>query len=225
MVSVFLVDDHDTVRAGTRAFLSGFDVVGEAATTADAIAGILDTRPDVALVDVHLDVPKGGARVVAAVKEVAPEIKCVAFTVSTSRSDVAALLAAGVDGYITKSTSGDELPDVVRDVMNGGTPVSREVASYLLDIDTAAGQVDLIGRLTPREREVVMFIARGYTYRESAAKLGMKVKTLESHMAHIFEKLGVATRAELSFLAYETGMVDPLAGRASSPPTLEDPVA
>ncbi len=218
MVSVFLVDDHDTVRAGTRAFLSEFDIVGEAANTADAIAGILETRPDVALVDVHIDVPKGGAKVVAAVKEVAPEIKCVAFTVSTSRSDVAALLAAGVDGYITKSTSGEDLPAVVRDVIAGGTPVSREVASYLLDIDAAAEGVDPIDRLTPREREVVMFIARGFTYRESAAKLGIKVKTLESHMAHIFEKLGVATRAELSFLAYETGMVDPLQGRDTSTP-------
>ncbi len=218
MVSVFLVDDHDTVRAGTRAFLSEFDIVGEASTTAAAITGILETRPDVALIDVHIDVPKGGAKVVAAVKEVAPEIKCVAFTVSTSRSDVAALLAAGVDGYITKSTSGKDLPGVIHDVIDGGTPVSREVASYLLDIDSEAGQIDLMERLTPREREVVLFIARGFTYRESAAKLGIKVKTLESHMAHIFEKLGVVTRAELSFLAYETGMVDPLQGRTSTSP-------
>jgi DNA-binding NarL/FixJ family response regulator len=217
MTSVFLVDDHDTVRAGTRSFLSEFDIVGEADNTADAIHGILETRPDVALIDVHIDIPKGGAQVVAAVKDVAPEIKCVAFTVSTSRSDVAALLAAGVDGYLTKSTSGSELPVAIHEVLNGGNPISREVASYLLDIDTIAEQNSLIERLTPREREVVMFIARGYTYRESASKLGMKVKTLETHMSHIFEKLGVATRAELSFLAYETGMVDPAQGRASDP--------
>ena len=98
-------------------------------------------------------------------------------------------------------------------VCSGGTPISREVAGYLLDIDSAAEQLSLIDRLTPRERDVVLHIARGYTYRESAAKLGMKVKTLETHMSHIFEKLGVATRAELSFLAYETGMVDPSEGR------------
>jgi len=213
MVSIFLVDDHDTVRAGTRSFLSEFDIVGEADNMVDAIAGILETKPDVALIDVHIDVPKGGAEVVTAVKAVAPEIKCVAFTVSTSRSDVATLLAAGVDGYITKSTPGDELPAVVYDVMDGGTPISREVAGYLLDIDAAAENITLIDRLTPRERDVVLHIARGYTYRESAAKLGMKVKTLETHMSHIFEKLGVATRAELSFLAYETGMVDPSQGR------------
>jgi DNA-binding NarL/FixJ family response regulator len=213
MVSIFLVDDHDTVRAGTRSFLSEFDIVGEAANTRDAIDGILSSRPDVALIDVHMDVPKGGADVVTAVKREAPEIKCLAFTVSTSRSDVATLLAAGVDGYITKSTPGEELPAIVHDVLGGGTPISREVASHLLDIDTVAEQISLIDRLTPREREVVLHIARGYTYRESAAKLGMKVKTLETHMSHIFEKLGVATRSELSFLAYETGMVDPAQGR------------
>jgi DNA-binding NarL/FixJ family response regulator len=213
MVSIFLVDDHDTVRAGTRSFLSEFEIVGEADNTIDAIAGILETKPDVALIDVHIDVPKGGAEVVTAVKAVAPEIKCLAFTVSTSRSDVATLLAAGVDGYITKSTPGAELSAVVYDVLDGGTPISREVAGYLLDIDSAAENVSLVERLTPRERDVVLHIARGYTYRESAAKLGMKVKTLETHMSHIFEKLGVATRSELSFLAYETGMVDPSQGR------------
>ena len=149
----------------------------------------------------------------SAIKDEAPEVTCVAFTVSTSRADVAALLAAGVDGYLTKSTSGDDLPTLLTDAMSGGRPVSREVASHLLDIDRAAEQLELIGRLTPREREVVSYIARGYTYRESASKMGMKVKTLESHMANIFDKLGVATRAELSFMAYETGIVDPTDGR------------
>ncbi|MEN8041099.1 MAG: response regulator transcription factor [Actinomycetota bacterium] len=213
MVSIFLVDDHDTIRAGTKSYLSEFNIVGEARSTDEAIKGILETKPDVALIDVHMDIPKGGAKVVSVVKDAIPEIKCLAFTVSTSRSDVASLLAAGVDGYITKSTPGEELPGIVHEVLNGGTPVSREVAGHLLDIDTAAEQIALIDRLTPREREVVLHIARGYTYRESAVKLGMRVKTLETHMSHIFEKLGVATRSELSFLAYETGMVDPTAGR------------
>jgi DNA-binding NarL/FixJ family response regulator len=213
MTSVYLVDDHPAVLAGTRVFLGEFDIVGEANTAAGAIAGILSTRPDVAFIDVHLDVPQGGAQVVAAVKEVAPEVKCLAFTVSTSRADVAALLAAGVDGYLVKSTSAKDLSRAVTEVMNDGTPVSREVASYILEIDAIAEEIEKINGLTPREREVVTSIARGYTYRESAAKLGMKVKTLETHMSHIFEKLGVATRAELSFLAYETGFVDPLEGR------------
>lgn len=213
MASVFLVDDHDIARAGTRALLDGFDIVGEATNAADAIAGILDTRPDVALIDVHMEERRDGAAVVRAVKESDPSITCVALSVSQSRGDVAALFAAGVDGYLTKRISKDELSAALMEAIAGGNPVSPDVAQYILEIDDIAAQLELIDRLTPREREVVMLIAQGYTYRQVASKLGMKVKTLETHMSHIFRKLGVATRAEVSFLAYETDLVDPREGR------------
>ncbi|MGI9667929.1 MAG: response regulator [Acidimicrobiia bacterium] len=213
MPTVFLVDDHAIARAGTRALLAGFDVVGEAASAAEAVEGILAAKPDAALVDVHMDQRRDGARVVQAVKEADPEIVCVALSVSQSRGDVVALFAAGVDGYLTKRVSTEALSAAVYEAIDGGNPVSPEVAQYMLEIDDVAGQLELIDRLTPREREVVILIAQGYTYRQSASKLGMKVKTLETHMSHIFEKLGVATRAELSFLAYETDMVDPRDGR------------
>ncbi len=213
MPSVFLVDDHDIARAGTRALLEGFDIVGEASNATEAIAGILDTKPDVALIDVHMEERRDGARVVQAVKEVDPSITCVALSVSQSRGDVVALFAAGVDGYLTKRVSKDELADALREAIAGGNPVSADVAQYILEIDDVATQLELIDRLTPREREVVVLIAQGYTYRQVASKLGMKVKTLETHMSHIFQKLGVATRAEMSFLAYETDMVDPREGR------------
>jgi DNA-binding NarL/FixJ family response regulator len=213
MPSVFLVDDHDIARAGTRALLGGFDIVGEAANAADAIAGILDSKPDVALIDVHMEERRDGAKVVQAVKEFDPSIKCVALSVSQSRGDVAALFAAGVDGYLTKRISQDELSAALQEAIAGGNPVSPDVAQYILEIDDINSRLELIDRLTPREREVVMLIAQGYTYRQVASKLGMKVKTLETHMSHIFQKLGVATRAEVSFLAYETDLVDPRRGR------------
>jgi DNA-binding NarL/FixJ family response regulator len=211
--SVFLVDDHDIARAGTRALLAGFDIVGEASNATDAIVGILERKPDVALIDVHIEEQRDGAKVVKAVKEVDPSIRCIALSVSQSRADVAALFAAGVDGYLTKRISQDELAAALQEAIAGGNPVSPEVAQYILEIDDVANQLELIERLTPREREVVMLIAQGYTYRQVASKLGMKVKTLETHMAHIFQKLGVATRAEVSFLAYETDLVDPRQGR------------
>lgn len=213
MPSVYIVDDHDIARAGTRALLTGFDIVGEASNAPDAIVGILETRPDVALIDVHIEVRRDGAKVVEAVKEVDPSITCIALSVSQSRADVAALFAAGVDGYLTKRISSDELAAALHEAIGGGNPVSPEVAQYILEIDDIAAQLEVIDQLTPREREVVMLIAQGYTYRQVASKLGMKVKTLETHMAHIFQKLGVATRAEVSFLAYETDLVDPHAGR------------
>lgn len=213
MATVFLVDDHAIARAGTRALLEGFEIVGEASDAATGIKGILETRPDIALIDVHMDERRDGASVVEAVKAVDPNIICVALSVSQSRGDVAALFAAGVDGYLTKRVSHAELSHALGEAIAGGNPVSPDVAQYMLEIDDVANQLELIDRLTPREREVVISIAQGYTYRQASSKLGMKVKTLESHMSHIFEKLEVATRAELSFLAYETDMVDPRSGR------------
>lgn len=213
MPTVYLVDDHAIARAGTRALLRGFDVVGEASNAREAIKGILETKPDVALIDVHMDERRDGASVVEAVKKAEPDIICVALSVSQSRGDVVALFAAGVDGYLTKRVSHEDLAAALLDAIAGGNPVSPDVAQYMLEIDDVSAQLELIERLTPREREVVISIAQGYTYRQAASKLGMKVKTLESHMTHIFQKLGVATRAELSFLAYETDMVDPHSGR------------
>ncbi len=115
---------------------------------------------------------------------------------STSRLDVVTLMNAGVDGYLTKSTHSEDLVDLLESALAGNKPVSKEVAGYLLDIDDEIDTGTGIERLTPREREVVNLIARGYTYRETAATLEISVKTLETHMSHIFEKLGIASRDE-----------------------------
>ncbi len=206
MPTIFLVDDHAIARAGTRALLAGYEVVGEAADSESAIRGILASAPDLALIDVHLETKRAGADVVRAVKEADPSIVCVAFSVSQSRRDVAGLFAAGVDGYLTKQASADELAAALEEALAGGNPVSPDVAQYMIELDDIMVEMRLLNTLTPREREVVDCIAKGYTYRQTASKLGMKVKTLESHRAHIFEKLGVATRAELSFVWWD---IDP----------------
>ena len=91
--------------------------------------------------------------------------------------------------------------------------MTRYVANYSLQIDDLAASSSELEELTPREREVVTLIARGFRYREVAEELGISVKTLESHMAHIFEKLGVASRNELTRMAFETGFVDPDRGQ------------
>lgn len=206
---VFIVDDHDVVRAGMRAILEGdFDVVGEADNVDSAIELIGERIPDVVVLDVKLP-GGGGAPVIQAIRRHFPDIRFMALTVSTSREDVARLLHAGVDGYVTKTTLGADLPDLIRQTYQGARPVSPEVAGYLLDIDEGIATGSAISRLTPREREVVNMIARGYTYRESAARLGIAVKTLENHMAHIFEKLSVASRHRLTALAYEEGYIRP----------------
>jgi DNA-binding NarL/FixJ family response regulator len=205
---IFLVDDHDVVRAGMRAVLDdSFDIVGEADDVQSAVTGILATDPELVVLDVKLP-GGGGSAVIQQVRGQRPDIRFMALTVSTSREDVVHMMQAGVDGYITKTTLSNELPRLIDETAEGMRPVSPGVAAYLLDIDEDIALSSTIERLTPREREVVNLIARGYSYRETANRLGISVKTLESHMGHIFEKLSVASRHELAALAYEEGYVE-----------------
>lgn len=205
---IYLVDDHDVVRAGMKAVLDDtFDIVGEAGDVDAAVAGILQTKPEMVVLDVKL--PSGnGADVIDQVRRTLPEVKFMALTVSSSRDDVVKMMQAGVDGYVTKTTLADQLPDLIDRTLDGQRPVTADVAAFMLDIDEDIDATSTIERLTPREREVVNLIARGYSYRETAARLSISVKTLESHMGNIFEKLSVASRHELAALAYEEGYVD-----------------
>ncbi len=207
---VFLVDDHDIVRTGTRSIVEEvFDIVGEAGDVDTAVAGIVDTHPEVVLLDVKL--PGGGGRaVIERVRKVVGDIKFMALTVASSREDVAQMMHAGVDGYVTKATLREEdLVDLILQTSAGRKPVSPDVAGFLLDIDEDIASDAPINRLTPREREVVNLIARGYTYRETSQRLFITVKTLEKHMSSIFGKLSVASRHELAALAFEEGYVAP----------------
>lgn len=207
---IFLVDDHDVVLAGMRSVLAGaFDIVGEASDVAEAIEGIMATEPEMVVLDVRLP-GGGGAEVIDRVRSVRPEVKFMALTVSSSRDDVVRMMRAGVDGYVTKATNSEELPHLIAQTLDGQRPVSADVAGFMLDIDEDIAAESSIQRLTPRERQVVNLIARGYSYRETAARLSIAVKTLESHMANIFEKLSVASRHELAALAYKEGYVEPL---------------
>ena len=206
---LILVDDHDVVRAGMRAILEPeFDIIGEADNTESAIELIRERAPDLVVLDVKLP-GGGGAAVIEAVRKDNKDTKFMALTVSTSREDVVRLLDAGVDGYLTKTTFGADFPDLIREAFQGGRPVSPDVAGHLLDIDEGIAATTTISRLTPREREVVNLIARGYGYRETSERLRITKKTVENHMRSIFEKLSVASRHELTALAYQEGYVRP----------------
>jgi DNA-binding NarL/FixJ family response regulator len=214
---IFLVEDEHLTRVGTRAVLEDmYDIVGEADNVTDAVEMIRNRKPDLVVLDIRIR-EGSGIEVLRQVRKTDPAIAFLAITVSTSREDVARLFREGIDGYLTKQAIGPDLPELVAKALRGERPISRQVAGFLLDIDEDVDDDSGIGRLTPREREVVVLIARGYTYRETAAELGMAVKTLENHIHSIFEKLGIASRHELSALAYGTGFVNPGNGRGTSP--------
>lgn len=192
----------------TEYLTDDFDIVGTASEAAPAIDLILDRAPDLVLLDIKFP-GGGGAAVIEGVRRLNPNIKFLAFTVSTSAEDVVQLFRAGVDGYVVKTTEGHQLKEQIEIALAGGRPVSRAVAGYLLDIDDFASTRTEMEGLTPREREVVDLIARGFRYRDAARELGISSRTLETHMKHIFEKLGVASRNEVTYMAFRTGFVQP----------------
>jgi DNA-binding NarL/FixJ family response regulator len=206
---ILLVEDHPVTRRGTAALLAEhFEIVGTADEVAPAVEMILERAPDLVLLDVNVP-GGGGASVIKAVRAAGGMVPFLAFTVLTRREDVVRMFGAGVDGYLVKTSEEHEVIDGVRAVLAGQRPVSAEVAGHLLSINEHVPDGSGVERLTPREREVTELIARGYTYRECATRLGISVKTLENHMDHIFRKLGVQSRHDLTSWAYRRGFFRP----------------
>jgi DNA-binding NarL/FixJ family response regulator len=203
---VFIVDDHGLFRAGVRSELGGqVEVVGEADDVGPAITRIAACLPDVVLLDVHL--PGGGGQsVVAAVKAAHPQVRFLALSASDAPEDVIAAIRAGARGYVTKTISTADLVDAVRRVAAGDAVFSSMLAGFVLDAFAGMPPADgdrpsfdpELDQLTPREREVLRLIARGYTYKEIGRELFISVKTVESHVSSVLRKLQLSTRHQLT---------------------------
>lgn len=198
---VVLVDDHRLFRAGVRAELQGaVEVVGEAESVAQAVQVVLNTQPQVVLLDVHLP-DGGGLAVLQQVGAGAPGTCFLALSVSDAAQDVIGVIRAGARGYVTKSIAADELTEAVRRVAAGDAFFSPRLAGFVLDAfagpDPAPADPEL-DRLTGREREVLRLLARGYTYREIAGELFISGRTVESHASAVLRKLQLSNRRELS---------------------------
>jgi DNA-binding NarL/FixJ family response regulator len=212
---LFLVDDHAVVRAGVRAELgAAVTVVGEADEVDAAVELINERVPDVVLLDVHL--PGGGGQaVIAGVAPDHPEVQFLALSVSDAPEDVIAVIRAGARGYVTKTISGEDLLRAVYTVAAGDAVFSPRLAGFVLDAfagggasERAATGVDPdLDQLSPRERQVLRFIARGYTYKEVARDLVISVKTVESHVSSVLRKLQLSTRHELTKWATDRRLV------------------
>ena len=211
---VVLVDDHALFRAGVRAELAGLvDVVGDAATVAEAVALIREQSPDVVLLDVHMP-DGGGLEVLRRVAADVPATRFLALSVSDAAEDVIAVIRAGARGYVTKTISAADLADAVRRVHEGDAVFSPRLAGFVLDAFAgaqpapAAGHDPELDALTPREREVLQHIARGYMYKEIGQRLGISVKTVEAHVSAVLRKLQLSSRHELSRWAAARQIVD-----------------
>jgi DNA-binding NarL/FixJ family response regulator len=208
---VYLVDDHAMFRAGVRAELGNFvDVVGEAGTVPEAVAGITKAQPDVVLLDVHM--PEGGGRaVLEALRRTQPQVKFLALSVSDAAEDVIGLIRAGARGYVTKTISPEQLADAVRRVAEDDAVFSPRLAGFVLDAFASRPDVPVadpeLDQLTNREREVLRLLARGYAYKEIAKELYISIKTVETHVSNVLRKLQMSNRYELSRWAADRRLV------------------
>lgn len=211
---VVLVDDHALILAGIRAEISrDVDIVGVADDVDAAIELILERSPDVVLLDVHM--PRGGGlRVLREVHLANPAIGFLALSVSDAADDVIAIVRAGARGYVTKNISGPELLDAVRRVAAGDVVFSPRLAGFVLDAFAGSpteafseSVVDAeLDQLTPRERQVLRLIARGYSYRDIGTELVISVKTVESHVSSVLRKLQLSNRHQLTNWASERNL-------------------
>jgi DNA-binding NarL/FixJ family response regulator len=211
VTSVVLVDDHQLFRSGVRAELDGLvDVLGDAATVEDAVRLVLELEPDVVVLDVHMP-GGGGLEVIRQVGGRRPAQRFLALSVSDAPEDVIAVIRAGARGYVTKTISGEELADAVRRVADGDAVFSPRLAGFVLDAFATLSPAEVdpeLDQLTAREREVLRHIARGYLYKEIAARLGISTKTVEAHVSAVLRKLQLSSRHELSRWAVQRRLVD-----------------
>ena len=210
MIRIVLVDDHELVRAGIRMILGGqadMEVIGEAS---DGLAGlklIRETKPDIALVDVHM--PRmTGIELTDRVRRGKLDTRVVILTVLQDAPFPRRLLEAGAAGYLTKACSSDELVLAVRQVMSGRRYLSSSVAEALAlnAIDGDGGSP--FDRLTVRELDVALMLAQGQDMREIAVNLSLSPKTVATHKYRLFDKLEINNNVALAHMAHVHGLLD-----------------
>jgi DNA-binding NarL/FixJ family response regulator len=205
---VVIVDDHKLFRSGVRAELEPLlEVLAEAGTVEEAAAAIAQHEPDVVLLDVHMP-GGGGIEVIRRVAAAGLRPTFLALSVSDAAEDVIAVIRAGARGYVTKNITPGDLADAVRRVHDGDAVFSPRLAGFVLDAFTGPApqpetELDL---LTPREREVLQHIARGYMYKEIGLRLEISPKTVEAHVSSVLRKLQLSSRHELTRWATDRGI-------------------
>jgi two-component system response regulator NreC len=209
-IRIALCDDHAVVRSGLRRILEAepdLEVIAEAGTADEAVAVAHDAQPDVFVMDVGLP-DRNGIAATAEVCEVSPATKVLVLTVHDDVAYLRRAFAAGAAGYLLKEAADIELVQAVRQVAKGRQYVHPTLGAALLAPDAATARpAGPGGELSERELEILGFIANGLTNAEIAKQLCVSVRTVETHRAHIHQKLDVRTRAELVRVAREAGVL------------------
>jgi two-component system, NarL family, nitrate/nitrite response regulator NarL len=207
-IRIVVIDDHTLFRRGITALLSrvpGFEVVGEAADGFDGIRTVVAQRPDVVLLDLHMPGISGIDAMQAILKE-APGQHIVMLTVSEEADDLMLALRSGAQGYLLKNIESDFLVDSVRRAAEGESVMSPEMTTKLMREVRVGAATAAPPALSPREREILAYLARGASNKEIARDLDVAESTVKIHVQHILRKLDLTSRVQAAVWAVEHGL-------------------
>ncbi len=202
---VFLLDDHEVVRAGLRQLLESagdLEVVGEAGTASAALARIPALIPDVAVLDARL--PDGsGIEVCRQIRSTNPEVKAIILTSFDDDEALFAAIMAGAAGYVLKQVTGQDLVSAVRHVAAGGSLIDPGVTAKVMERirEGASSEPDELKSLTAQERRILELVAEGMTNRQIGDRLFLAEKTVKNYMSNVLAKLGLERRTQAAVLA------------------------
>jgi two-component system response regulator NreC len=209
-IRVLIVDDHAVVRAGLRRVLDAeadIETVGEAANVDRAVFEALEAHPDVVLMDVVMP-GKTGIEGMPALMQAVPDVKVLMLSMQDDPQYVREAFEAGASGYVLKEAADTDVVDAVRAVAAGERYVHPALGARLIAAESEERKRAESDPLSEREREVLRLLALGHTNQEIAALLYISVRTAETHRAHIMQKLGLSSRAELVRYALDHGLVE-----------------
>jgi RNA polymerase sigma factor (sigma-70 family) len=213
VIRVLVADDHGVVREGIRHVLegeAGFEVIGEAANGADAMALAESLRPDVVVLDISMP-GESGLALAARLRERVPETRVLILSMHDHPEYVLESVRAGAHGYLLKETAATELSRAIRALEDGAAfyspPIARQLSDAVRNELARERRSSDLGTLTPREREVLRGVAQGRTNKEIATALGISHRTVETHRESLMRKLRIRTVAGLTRFALELGLV------------------
>jgi DNA-binding NarL/FixJ family response regulator len=209
-IRVLVVDDHAVVRSGLRRVVDAekdMETVGEAASAERAVFEALEHKPDVVLLDVVMP-GKSGIEGLPALLQASPETKVLVLSMQDDPQYVREAFEAGASGYVLKEAADTEVVGAVRAVAAGERYVHPTLGARLVAAEAEERKRAEADPLSEREREVLALLALGHTNQEIAALLYISVRTAETHRAHIMQKLGLASRAELVRYALDHGLIE-----------------
>src|SRR4029079_10269353 len=210
-IRVLIADDHALVRAGIRALVEKIDdmvVVGEAGKGSEALDLVRELKPNLMLLDITMP-DGGGFDVLDHITKKYPEIKVIVLTVHDAGEYAIRALREGAAGFLPKSAASIELEQAIETVIRGEVYISPETSrKTLLEYGKGTKRRDLLATLSPRQREVLRLIAEGKTTKQIAQLLKISVKPVETHRAHLMERLGIHDVAGLVRYAIIVGLIE-----------------